>query len=34
MVAVRDDAVAAVGLELLCLDVAGRIRLDYQFLES
>jgi hypothetical protein len=34
MVGVADDAPAATGLEFLVLDVRGRIRLDYQFIES
>jgi len=34
MVGVADEAPAATGLEFLVLDVRGRIRLDYQFIES
>lgn len=34
MVSVDDGAVAGVGLEVLCLDGAGRIRRGYQFVEA
>jgi hypothetical protein len=34
MVATRDGAVAGVGLEFLVVDRAGRIRSDYQFIET
>lgn len=34
MVAAGDDAPTAAGLDFLVLDVRGRIRLDYQFIES
>jgi hypothetical protein len=31
---ITERAIAATGLEFLVLDVRGRIRLDYQFIES
>jgi hypothetical protein len=34
MVSARDGSVAAVGLEFLVIDAEGRIRSDYQFIES
>jgi hypothetical protein len=34
MVSAADGSVAAVGLEILVLDGQGRIRTDYQFIES
>jgi hypothetical protein len=34
MVSTEDDSVAGVGLEFLVIDAEGRIRSDYQFIES
>jgi hypothetical protein len=34
MVSTKDGAVAGLGLEFLVIDAEGRIRSDYQFIES